>query len=184
MLDDFVPAWDVRQFHRIEVEAPPERAFEAVRRLDLGRSRLNRLLFRARGLPVARFIRLSDLLARGFVLLAEDPPRELILGLVARPWTLMGGIRRMDAEGFRRFHRPGYARIGWSFSVEPAGRGRSRVTTETRVRCTDGRSRRRFRWYWRVIGPFSGVIRREALALIKADAERAPGNPRLRSSRT
>jgi hypothetical protein len=84
----------------------------------------------------------------------------------------MGAIRRMDAERFRVFDRPGYARVGWSFTVAPAGRGRCVVTTETRVQCTDARSRRRFRWYWRVIGPFSGVVRTEALRLIKADAER------------
>lgn len=171
LLDELLPSWDVRQIHRIEVGAPPARTFRAVRHLDLGRSGLNRLLFLARGLSVRRSIRLSDLLARGFVLLAEDPPRELVLGLVARPWTLMAGVRRMDVEGFRRFDRPGYARVGWAFTVEPVGRAGSVVTTETRVRCTDEGSRRRFRWYWRAIGPFSSLVRTEALRIIKAAAE-------------
>jgi hypothetical protein len=108
---------------------------------------------------------------RGFILLGEDPPRELVLGLVARPWTLMGGIRSLDPDGFRRFDQPGYARIGWNFLVEPRGTV-SGLTTETRIRCTDDVSRRRFRWYWRLIGPFSGVVRKEALLQIKRDAER------------
>ncbi len=164
--------WDVGSVHSTEIAAPRDAAYEAVRRLDLGRSRVSRLLFLARGLRTGESIRLSDLLARGFVLLGEDPPHELLLGLVARPWTLMGGIRRLDAERFRRFDRPGYARIGWNFLVEPRGAG-SRLLTETRIRCTDEASRRKFRWYWRVIGPFSGVIRREALLLIKRDAESA-----------
>jgi len=169
LLDEFLPSWDVRQVHTTLVEASAVRTFEAVRRLDLGRSRISRLLFLARGLPTGRSIGLSDLVARGFALLGEDPPRELVLGLVARPWTLMGGIRRLDPEGFRRFDRPGYAKIGWSFLVEPKGRS-SRLATETRILCTDETSRRRFRWYWRVIGPFSGVIRREALRLIDREA--------------
>jgi hypothetical protein len=171
LLDEFLPAWDVRQIHATDVDATPDRVYAAVRRLDLGGSPINRVLFLARGM-VARGLKLSDLMVRGFVLLGEDPPRELVLGLVARPWTLMGGIRRLDPEGFRRFDRPGYARIGWSFMVRPGGGG-SRLTTQTRIRCTDQASRRKFRWYWRVIGPFSGVVRREALLLVKKDAEAA-----------
>jgi hypothetical protein len=171
LLDEFLPEWDVRRIHATDVAAAPARVFAAVRRLDLGGSPINRALFLARGM-VARGLKLSDLMARGFVLLGEDPPHELVLGLVARPWTLMGGIRRLDASGFRRFDRPGYARIGWSFGVGARGRV-SRLTTETRIRCTDDASRRKFRWYWRVVGPFSGVVRREALLLIKRDAEAA-----------
>jgi hypothetical protein len=170
LLDEFVPAWDVCTVHATGVSATPEAVYEAVKRLDLGGSRINRVLFLARGLGSRRSIKLSDLMVRGFVLLGEDPPRELVLGLVARPWTLMGGARRVDAHGFRSFDRPGYARIGWSFVVEPRG-SMSRLVTETRIRCTDAASRRKFRWYWRVIGPFSGVVRREALLLIKRNAE-------------
>jgi hypothetical protein len=169
LVDNVLPAWDVRQVHATDVDAPPSVVYAAVRRLDLGASAVNRVLFAARGL-VARGLQLSDLMARGFVLLGEDPPRELVLGLVARPWTLMGGIRRLDADEFRRFDRPGYARMAWNFVVEARGRG-SRLTTETRIRCTDAASRRKFGWYWRVIGPFSGVVRQEALLHIKRDAE-------------
>jgi hypothetical protein len=171
LLDDFLPAWDIRKVHATDVEAPPAKVYQAVSRLDLGGSPINQVLFLARGLPAFRGVKLSDLMARGFVLLGEDPPRELVLGLVARPWTLMGGIRRLDAEEFRGFDRPGYVRIGWNFVVSRRRRG-SRLTTETRIRGTDEASRRKFRWYWRVIGPLSGVVRREALLLIKKDAER------------
>jgi hypothetical protein len=171
LLDEFLPAWDVRQVHRTAVRASLADVFAAVRRLDLGGSPINRALFLLRGLS-PRGLKLSDLMARGFVLLGEDPPRELVLGLVARPWTMLGGIRRLDAEGFRRFDRPGYARIAWSFVITP-GKGEARLITETRIRCTDPASRRKFRWYWRVIGPFSGVVRKEALLVIKRDAESA-----------
>lgn len=182
LLDDLLPVWDVRSVHAAVVAAPPRAVYAAVRRLDLGGSPINRLLFMARGLPWRGGLKLSDLMARGFVLLGQDPPRELVLGLVARPWTLLGGIRRIDADGFRRFDRPGYARIGWSFLVEARGRA-SRLVTETRIRCTDEAGRRRFRRYWRLIAPFSGAVRREALLLIKRDAESA-SNPRNASGQT
>ena len=172
LLDEFLPQWDARQQHATLVRAAPEQVYRAVRGLDLGRSTLNRWLFRARGLPVGRQITLSDLMNRGFVLLGEDPPRELVLGLIARPWTLMGGVRPVDAATFRRFDRPGYARIGWAFVVQPRSAGGTRLVTETRIRCTDQVSRRRFRRYWRVIGPFSGMVRKQALLIIKRDAER------------
>jgi hypothetical protein len=175
LLDEILPAWDVRTVHATDVRAAPEAVFAAVRRLDLEGSPITRALFALRGLRAPRGprgLKLSDLMTRGFVLLGEDPPRELVLGLVARPWTLMGGIRRLDPEGFRTFDRPGYARIGWGFVVEPKGRS-CRLVTETRIRCTDQASRRRFGWYWRVVGPFSGVVRKEALLLIKRDAERS-----------
>ena len=50
----------------------------------------------------------------------------------------------------------------------------SLVATETRVRCTDAASLRSFRRYWRVIRPFSGLVRREALRAIRRTAESSP----------
>ena len=57
----------------------------------------------------------------------------------------------------------------------PLDETRSVVTTETRVRVPDDESRRKFLLYWAAIGPMSGLIRRQALALIKDDAEAHPG---------
>jgi hypothetical protein len=51
------------------------------------------------------------------------------------------------------------------------------VVTETRVRVPDDASRRKFLLYWAVIGSFSGLIRRQALGLVKAEAERGDRLP-------
>ena len=45
------------------------------------------------------------------------------------------------------------------------------LATETRVLCLDTASRRRFRLYWTLIGPFSGLIRKDILRSIKRQAE-------------
>jgi hypothetical protein len=45
------------------------------------------------------------------------------------------------------------------------------------VALTDDQSRRRFRRYWLLIGPFSALIRRTALRLFAAEL----GRPRSRS---
>ena len=44
--------------------------------------------------------------------------------------------------------------------------------TETRVYCLDEVSRKRFKLYWMLIRPFSGLIRREILQAVKRNAER------------
>jgi hypothetical protein len=114
---------------------------------------------------------MEALLRSGFVLLEEQPGRELVLGLVGRFWRLDGGIVRMTAETFGSFDAPGYARAVWNFTVAPAGEGTVQLATETRVRCTDAAARRRFLRYWRLVAPFSGLTRMEMLRVVRRDAE-------------
>jgi hypothetical protein len=80
-------------------------------------------------------------------------------------------LRRLSREEFRRFDEPGYARATWNFAVEPVAEGVTRLTTETRVMCADRNARHKFRAYWAVVGPFSGLIRTRALRQIKVAAE-------------
>ncbi|MGH2554710.1 MAG: hypothetical protein ACRDHO_03215, partial [Actinomycetota bacterium] len=94
-------------------------------------------------------------------------------GIVGTFWKPTGGIRRIDPSEFASFDEPGLAKAAWNFRVISDGDERSFVITETRVRVPDDASRRRFLLYWAVIGSFSGLIRKQALALVKAEAERA-----------
>ena len=73
------------------------------------------------------------------------------------------------------FDRPGMAVAAWNFTVLPTDEG-SLVATETRVRCTDAAARRSFARYWRVVRPFSGLIRTEALRAIRRTAESSPSH--------
>lgn len=190
LIDAFLPAYDAVSRHSREVAAPPERVWAAVRALDLGGSPLVRALFLLRGLP-ALLVRpratlaarrsgarglgltLDELVRGGFTLLGERPGEELLLGLVGRFWRPDGGIVRVAAEGWREWERPGYAKAAWSFTLAPGPGDAVRLATETRVRCTNAASRRRFLRYWRLVGPFSGLVRREALrAVARAAASR------------
>jgi hypothetical protein len=179
LIDRHMPEFDVSERHAVAVAAPAAIAYEAVRRVDLAKSRPIRALFAVRGLPLRLRARrnrpgslgVDDLLRAGFVLLDEEPGVEIVLGAAGRFWTPSGGLRRMDASEFGEPAVPGEARAVWSFRVGPRRDGGSWVVTETRVRCPDERTRRRFILYWGVIGPFSGWIRRSALRLIKSDAE-------------
>jgi hypothetical protein len=68
------------------------------------------------------------MLEGGFVLLGERPERELALGVVGRFWTPGGERVTLDADGFRAFDRPGYAKAVWDFRVAPDGQGATRLS--------------------------------------------------------
>ncbi len=91
-LDEFAPAWQFREFHRLRVAATPERVYEAI-----GQVRADEIfLFRTltwirrggRALPPGvlnagtRESLLDVATNNGFVRLADDPPRELVIGTV------------------------------------------------------------------------------------------------------
>jgi len=187
LIDDFLPTFDVVARHRVEVRAPAPRVYAAVRAMDLRTVTSIRVLFWLRERP-ARLrhagsgterlgLTLDELLRHGFILLAERPPHELLLGLVGRFWTASGHLERLDAGELRRFDRPGYAKAAWNFSLTERDDGRVRLATETRVLCLDGASRARFRRYWLVVEPFSGLTRRAMLSSIRRDAERSLPTP-------
>ena len=85
--------------------------------------------------------------------------------------------RTDHARAVLSFDEPGFAKIATSLRVDPYGNDSSILTMETRVAITDDASRRRFRRYWLVIGPFSSLIRRMALRLLATELRRStPGS--------
>ncbi len=114
---------------------------------------------------------LAELQQAGFVLLGEHTLREVVLGTVGRFWTPTGGTLYVDSGSFLSFDQAGYAKAAWNFSLSENNDGTIHLATETRVLCLDAWSRRWFRLYWLVVGPFSGLIRKQALLAIKRRAE-------------
>ncbi|HEX8091777.1 MAG TPA: hypothetical protein VF762_23190 [Blastocatellia bacterium] len=180
MIDDYLSSYDVSAKYQAVVRAPAGHVYEAARCMDLSGSLTVRLLFRLRELPTIFQSRrsrqglgltLDDLLRAGFILLGEDRPREILLGVVGRFWASSGCIQKLDADGFRLFDAKGYAKAAWNFSISERGPGLCGLATETRIRCLDEESLRRFRLYWTLVGPFSGVIRKATLRAVKRQAE-------------
>lgn len=173
-LDAFLPEYDVSEHHEVVVHASPERAFQAIREVDLAKDPLIGALFFVRTiphrltgkLPQSRRLTIEEMLQGGFRLLEDDSPRELIVGAIGRFWQLDSGIREMNANDFIDFNEPGFAKAVMNFAVEPNGARSSIVSTETRVHCTDDGARRKFLLYWRIIGPFSALIRRRLLGML------------------
>jgi hypothetical protein len=177
-IDRHLDVYDVRSSHAIEVDAPATVTYRAVRDLDLGRSVPIAALFALRTLPhlltgkarPSRSITLETFLQAGATILEERPPREFVMGVVGKFWRPDSGLVLVAPEEFRRFDEPGYAKGALTFTVEEHGSG-SLLATETRVACTDASALRKFSLYWRVIGPFSGLIRRLMLDQVKRTAE-------------
>jgi hypothetical protein len=181
LIDRFLPEYDVVEHHAVDVDAPVDEAYRAVKELDLARSPVVLALLFARGLPhlftgavkPKRRLGLDEIVESGFLVLAEEPDRELVLGIVGKFWQLSSGVHRIEPEEFIGFDTAGFAKAVWNFVVSARPGGGSRVETETRVLCTDDDARRRFSRYWWLIGRFSAVIRRIVLGQIKRDAESA-----------
>jgi hypothetical protein len=171
VIDRFLPGYRVRESHAIEVGASAEHVYQAMMQTDFSRSRLIRILFAARGLPWREPLSVRDLPKLGFVLLGEEPGVEIVYGLVGRFWRPRGGIRSVLPAEFASFSESGYAKAAWNFRVDEESGSATTLSTETRVVTTDDSSRRAFMAYWRLIRPFSGLVRRRLLGLIRGRAE-------------
>jgi hypothetical protein len=156
-LDAYLPSYEFGARHEVPVDASPALADRALREVTYKEVPLVRGLLFARGLGARRGADavLATMVPRATVL--EDVPGEgIVLGLSGRFWRLRGH----SAEP------PATAVI--DFRVRPGS-----LTTETRVHVPDPVSRRKFARYWRVVRPFSGLIRVLLLRAAKRRAESA-----------
>ena len=177
-IDRCLPDYDMRSIYKIKVNAHVEDTYRAARTLDLSSSLPVRGLFALRGLPhlllrKAKFDRsltLESFLDAGFMILEERAPHEFVMGVVGKFWRPDSGFLAVAPGDFATYDEPGYAKGVLDFRVSEQ-RGGCLLTTETRVRCTDASSRRKFGLYWRAIGPFSGFIRHQMLRQVKRTAE-------------
>jgi hypothetical protein len=184
-LDEFMPAWQFHERHTIKVAASPERAFDAVRRVRANEISLFKTLTwirrGGRNLPegilnAGDTAALLDVATRnGFIYLASEAPREVVVGtvVVAPPGT-RSKRGTLTPQTFKTPLPPGFALAAMNFVVTPDGPNASIVSTETRVFANSPESRRRFARYWRVIYPGSAIIRRMWLRAVRRRATTPP----------
>ncbi len=169
LIDLFLPEYDFSETHDIRIRATAETVFRALNEVDLCESAMIRWLFRLRGMPT-RKMTLREMQRLRFEVLGESENRELLLGLAGRFWTIKGDLQKINSQNFREFNEKGFAKAVWNFSLDEA-EGETRLTTETRIKCLDAESRKKFGFYWTLIQPFSALIRKEILKAIKRRAE-------------
>ena len=180
LIDSFAPNPDAAETHRIAIAAPPEVVYRTLWTADLGHSPIIKLLLALRSLPgfIAHHslpenqaITLQTIIDSGFGLLAEDPDQELVLGVTGRFWRAAGNLSPFDRADFEKPVAAGFARAVWNFSLRDSQHDRTILATETRIICGDDSSRRKFRVYWILVRPFSGLIRQLMLRAVKHECE-------------
>jgi len=154
-LDEFLPHYDVREYHERTVPGRPEDAVAAALGIPVTPDALVRTLYRLRGLPGGGSVQ-GALRSLGLQPLVEEPT-SFVLGASGRPWSPRSQLGAFDRAG------PGQVRLAVEISATAADAG-SLLWTETRVTAMDARARRAFRAYWLAVGPFSALIRRRWLA--------------------
>lgn len=185
-LDRFLPDFHFAEVHTVRINAPAAGVWRAVREVTPREIPLFRAMFAIRALPAimtrkasvpfgGRRPLLEQMLASGFVLLAEEPGGEILLGAVGQFWKPFGRpLALANPQEFLAFDCQDYAKAAMSISVESdASNGQIIARTETRVHVPDPTARRWFAAYWLLIGPGSGLIRRMWLRAIKSRAERS-----------
>ncbi len=154
-IDDLLPRFDFREAHSIALTVAPERALELALAAPAAPDPIVRVLFRLRGLRPSGTIE-EAFGGIGFDVLARSP-RGIVVGAAGTPWRRGGGMRPLAEAA------PGTVRIATDFRAQ-ARAGGCTLTTETRILAADASAFRAFRRYWRVVRPFSAVIRRRWLA--------------------
>lgn len=174
LIDDFMSTYDFSETHKIQIRAKAEDIYRGLKDFDLCESGIVRLLLRLRGMP-SKKMTLREIGKHRFEILGESENQELLIGLAGRFWTPGGDMQKVNSQNFREFDKEGYAKATWNFSLAEIGKDTC-LTTETRIKCLDEKSRSRFGFYWTFIHPFSALIRKEMLRTIKRKVEQVRTN--------
>lgn len=156
---------------------PPSVVYQYLLRSDFNEPWLVRLLMTIRtGKRPPRNRVPCDLPQRlrgtGFVILEDVPGEELVIVVAGKFWRPDGG-RCLDLTvgDFAAFARAGYAKAAWNFKLRTKSPQCTDLSTETRIECFGRAALWKFRFYWSLVSPFSGLIRKAILKQVKTEAE-------------
>lgn len=181
ILEEVLPRYDKRERHDTWIAAAPEVVWQALHAVRVRDLPLTNSLVRLRGGPRAWLHEpvadreeldrpaLDSVAPRP---LCATPPRELVLGDIARyspPNPGRPDIPRGDLAAFLAFDEPGWSKVAMNFLLVPEDDG-TRLSTETRVLGTDRLAKLLFQPYWLLIRAGSGLIRHDILRAVRAEA--------------
>jgi hypothetical protein len=183
-LDAVAPAYQFREQHSLTIEADPASVMRAVKSVSaddialfqsfvvirrFGRSGPESILTAPARQPIV------DVATRTTFILLADDAHEIVLGSVLSAPDLSVRTRVREAQAFRSLLDPGVVKAAINFRIEAATNEATRLSTETRVFCTDAEALGRFTPYWRTIFPGSWILR---VTWLRAIARRAEAGAR------
>ena len=149
-------SFDYVMRHTVTVDADAATTDRALRDVTFGEVPLVRALVFARGLGLpARDLPVLEAVGRRAAVVEDVPGEGVLFRLEGQFWRLRGRGGEPAATATVRFRAE-----------------QGVLSTETRV-SVPAASHRRFRRYWRVVRPFSGLIRTSVLRAAKHRAEAA-----------
>jgi len=200
LVDEFLPVFDFSDTIETVVAADASTTWDALVEADLievGRRRpLVGLLGAVRILPDLVWQRLHGehppkapdhltlrdtsklpMSGGGWVLLGEQPPQEIALGLVGKFWRPVIEYADVDASTFRDFATPGFAKTVYALGTHQDEDQRTLLWATMRTGTTDEHARVWFRHYWTLgVGYGAHVLVHGLLDYVHEEAERCAGS--------
>ena len=176
-IDEYLTNPDFSARYEIRINAPAPVVYRCLLRSDFSELWLVRFLVTVRsGKRLPRSPLPCDLRQRlqgtGFVILAAGAGQELVLGVAGRFWRPDGGrCTDLTPDEFSEFSHLGYAKAAWNFRLRSDSAESTLLSTETRIKCFGQAALWKFRLYWSLVGPFSGLMRKAILKQVKIAAE-------------
>mgnify|MGYP001821656549 CR=1 FL=1 len=167
LIEKYLPQYTFNEFHELAVNCPIENAYHAAIKVDLSKSKTITFLFKIRGLPTKRLQLQNFIEDIGFTNLEENYPHESLVGF----WARLKIEKITNYEDFSNNSISPWLKAVWNFQFEALERDKTKVSTETRVLCVAPIAKLTFGLYWSFIKPFSGIIRKEMLKIVKEDSE-------------
>lgn len=176
VLGNFVPRPMGAERHELHIPHSPESVWAALTTLSPAELPMVRALMSVRSLPAKGFTAeaptmIGTMLSRGWFELATEPHRHVVLGSISQFWRLRPGDwrRKCPPEQFLDYDAPDFAKSASVFELIPTTTG-TLLRTETRVTAENPATQRKMLAYWRLIRPFSGLIRQ---VMLRAVAKKA-----------
>jgi hypothetical protein len=182
-LQEAIPRYDFSSRHERVLAASASAVRNAALDWQPRESWLWRVLLLGRGLgsPKGSVRRWAG--GQGFLCL-EDSEDEIVYAQAGQFWALRERgalVSPRTPEEFAAIDDPRVAVAAMALRFESLGPDRTRLSTETRIRALGPQARRRFRIYWLLIGPFSGLLRG---AMLRGIAKHAEANARAATIRS
>jgi hypothetical protein len=134
LIDKYLPVFDYKEFHSIEMRDFSGQIYDKVLHCDLSKARVIKFLFRLRGMQqnISRIDHLTNL---GFVKLEEQSGREIVYGYITSSPTFNCCQDIKSPTEFISRAEASIIKAVINFQIVSEGDSSYAVSTETRIWC-------------------------------------------------
>ncbi|PHM24734.1 hypothetical protein [Xenorhabdus ehlersii] len=169
----FLPYFHFHEIHESEsIKIPAKEIIQAVKDFEMTDDLFIKTLSKIRNMPTYLINKLGrknnnqEFGLKTFTPLNENS-HEISMGLTGRFWQMdLGIIHQADLESFINFDDHKSAKLVLRFLVREHLNGYHSLVTETFIFCPNDNVKKKFTFYWFIIRPASGFIRKRALSVI------------------